>query len=75
MNLLLELRIKESIGKLELPENFERVLEEQGFLHLDVKARHVHAFGELPMLHRDPFDRMLVVQAKTDRLTLVTRDA
>ncbi len=71
---LWEIRIKEAVGKLELPEDFEDVLNRQPFLSLDVKARHVHALRDLPMLHRDPFDRLLVSQAQTERLALVTRD-
>ncbi|MBI4704755.1 MAG: type II toxin-antitoxin system VapC family toxin [Deltaproteobacteria bacterium] len=71
---LWEIRIKEALGKLELPGEFEAVLDKQPFLVLDVKARHVHALKDLPMPHRDPFDRLLVTQARTERLTLVTRD-
>ncbi|MBW2458791.1 MAG: type II toxin-antitoxin system VapC family toxin [Deltaproteobacteria bacterium] len=71
---LWEIRIKEALGKLALPDDFEQVLEREPFLVLDVKARHVHALKGLPMLHRDPFDRLLITQAQTERLTLVTRD-
>ncbi len=71
---LWEIRIKEALGKLALPDDFEQVLEREPFLVLDVKAPHVHALKDLPMLHRDPFDRLLVAQAQTERLTLVTRD-
>lgn len=71
---LWEIRIKEALGKLVLPDEFEEVVHDQRFLILDVKARHVHALKQLPMLHRDPFDRVLITQALTERLTLVTRD-
>lgn len=71
---LWEMRIKEALGKLTLPDDFEQVLEHEPFLVLDVKARHVHALKGLPMVHRDPLDRLLVAQAQTERLTLVTRD-
>ncbi len=72
---LWEIRIKEALGKLNLPDDFEQVLQREPFLVLDVKARHVHALRQLPMLHRDPFDRLLITQAQTERLTLVTRDS
>lgn len=42
---------------------------------LEVRARHVLEVDNLPQLHRDPFDRMLVGQARVERLTLMTLDA
>ena len=70
-----EIRIKEALGKLEIPSNFRRVLERQPFEMLAINAEHAHAVGDLPAHHRDPFDRMLIAQAKVERLTIVTRDA
>jgi PIN domain nuclease of toxin-antitoxin system len=70
-----ELRIKQALGKLDLPEDFREVLATQSFLSLDVSAEHALAVGDLPAIHRDPFDRMLIAQAKLERLTLVTRDS
>jgi len=69
-----EITIKQALGKLEIPRNFRRVLDDQPFEMLDITVEHVHAVGDLPAYHRDPFDRMLVAQAKLERLTLVTRD-
>ena len=69
-----EIRIKQSLGKLELPHNFWKVLDSQPFEHLDITVEHAHAVGDLPAYHRDPFDRMLVAQTKVERLTLMTRD-
>ena len=69
-----EIRIKQTLRKLAIPPDFKSVLESQPFLFLDITADHAHAVGELPLHHRDPFDRMLVAQAKTERLTLVTHD-
>lgn len=71
---LWEVAIKQAIGKL--PENAllaERILD-CGFTPLPVTAEHALAAGQLPMIHRDPFDRMLVAQAQCEELTLVTRD-
>jgi len=69
-----EMRIKQSIGKLELPENFEEILSEQPFERLSITTAHAHAVQQLPDIHRDPFDRMLIAQAKLENLTLATND-
>jgi len=70
-----EIRIKQALGKLEIPSNFRKVLDEQPFEMLPITAEHAHAVGDLPAHHRDPFDRMLIAQATVERLTIVTRDA
>lgn len=71
---LWELRIKESIGKITLPKNFYKSLTPAGFEMLPINLAHIETYGHLPPHHRDPFDRMLVAQAKVEQLTLVTRD-
>jgi len=69
-----EIRIKEAIGKLEVPAELEAVLAEESFVELPISVRHAHAVAQLPPVHRDPFDRMLVAQAKTEGFHLVTHD-
>jgi PIN domain nuclease of toxin-antitoxin system len=73
-----ELSIKHRLGKLTLTrpwdEWIEIALREGGFQTIDVTAEHGAAAGQLPMHHRDPFDRMLVAQALLEDLTIVTRD-
>jgi PIN domain nuclease of toxin-antitoxin system len=69
-----EIRIKQALGKLEIPRNFQRVLDDQPFEMLDITVEHAHTVGDLPTHHRDSFDRMLIAQAKVEGLTLVTRD-
>jgi PIN domain nuclease of toxin-antitoxin system len=69
-----ELRIKEGIGKLDLPDDFTEVLDGQAFEPLAVTTAHAHALLGLPLHHRDPFDRMLVAQARAEKLTILTRD-
>jgi len=71
---LWEIAIKKGIGKLDLPDDFEEVLSHQGFELLDVKPAHTFGLHALPLLHRDPFDRMLVAQARAEGLRIVTRD-
>ena len=70
---LWECAIKSSIGKLDIPDSFFRtVAGDYEILGIDIS--HVGACANLPMHHRDPFDRMLVAQARVGGLTLVTRD-
>ena len=72
---LWEIAIKSRIGKLE--EDAELVagqLEAAGLSELPVTHRHAVAVGRLPLLHRDPFDRLLVAQAITEPMRLLTAD-
>ena len=72
---ILEIRIKQGIGKLEIAPNFYNVIKEQGFEMLAITSDHAYAVGDLPKLHRDPFDRILIAQAMLEGFTLVTHDA
>ncbi len=69
-----ELGIKQSKGKLLLskPASEQRML--LGFLELPVTFAHAEYAAALPMLHKDPFDRMLVAQAIVEQMVLVTAD-
>jgi PIN domain nuclease of toxin-antitoxin system len=49
--------------------------EEAGFGLLPIGLRHIAAFERIPVLHRDPFDRLLVAQAEADGLVLLTHDS
>lgn len=72
-----EMSIKAGINKLQLPLPLARmheVAQQLGFVELPISFRHVEATGSLPHHHRDPFDRLLIAQALTDDLTLVSRD-
>lgn len=69
-----EMSIKKALGKLNTPGNLEEALEANNFLPLAITIRHALAVANLRSIHQDPFDRMLVAQAKLERLTLVTRD-
>ena len=73
---LWELSIKVGVGKLSLDLNgLEAALNELPFLPLPVTWAHAQATRRLPPLHKDPFDRMLVAQAISEPLTLLTHDA
>lgn len=69
-----EVAIKQSIGKFSAPADLPERIRDSGFLPLPISFEHAIAAGRLPPIHRDPFDRMLVAQARYEDLTLVTRD-
>jgi PIN domain nuclease of toxin-antitoxin system len=71
---LWECAIKASIGKLEVPEDFFDSVPEAGYEVLPIRSSHLNAYRTLPMHHRDPFDRILVAQARADALVLISRD-
>lgn len=69
-----EVTVKQAIGKLKQPADLPERIRDSGFDEIPIKSAHAIVAGRLPMIHRDPFDRMLVAQALCDDLTLVTRD-
>ncbi len=69
-----ELAVKHARGRLLAPDNLPERLGDLGFIELALGWEHARVAGELPLHHRDPFDRMLVAQAIVERLTIVTRD-
>lgn len=71
---LWEIWLKQSLGKLKLPSNFQEVLAGESFEHLPLAGSHTIELARLPWRHRDPFDRMLIAQARTCKLQLLTAD-
>ncbi|GAA0404190.1 type II toxin-antitoxin system VapC family toxin [Microbispora corallina] len=71
---LWEVAIKQSIGKLAAPDDLVERIRDSEFRELPVRFDHAIEAGRLPLLHRDPFDRLLVAQARCEGLSLVTRD-
>jgi PIN domain nuclease of toxin-antitoxin system len=69
-----ELSIKSAKGLLELDDNLLDALAAMNFVELPIRGLHAWVVKSLPPVHGDPFDRILVAQAKTENLTLVTRD-
>lgn len=69
-----EAEIKAAIGKLAVGEDLLGALEADGFLELPMTARHAVEAARLPAIHRDPFDRMLVAQARLEGLEIITSD-
>lgn len=74
-----ELSIKQGLGKVNLGEAvgpwFERARRELAATPLPITPAHAAAVETLPMIHRDPFDRLLIAQAQSEDLVLVTADA
>lgn len=69
-----EISIKTAIGKLRAPADLEQQVRRLRFRPLPVTFEHGLAVRDLPMIHRDPFDRMLITQAQANGLILVTND-
>ena len=69
-----EISIKKAMGKLEFPDTLNEEIKRHRFTPLDMNFEHAQLAGELPDIHKDPFDRMLIAQAITEKLILVTRD-
>jgi PIN domain nuclease of toxin-antitoxin system len=70
-----EVAIKTALGRLKPRRRVSDAIEDSGFEELPLRLRHAEVLATLPPHHRDPFDRMLVAQALSDGLTVVTRDA
>jgi PIN domain nuclease of toxin-antitoxin system len=75
---LWEMAIKISLGKLQLQEPYEKFIPQQlatnGIGVLNLSMEHVAAIAALPFHHRDPFDRLIAVQARIEKMTLVSAD-
>jgi len=72
---LWEMSIMERLGKLKLPDvSMSDTVSKEGFLPINISLTHGEMAGSLPLLHKDPFDRMLIAQAQEEGLTLITKD-
>ncbi len=73
-----EISVKTRLGKLALPSDVDKFLPDQiqrnAMTILPIGLAHALRVARLPLHHRDPFDRMLVAQAQSEKLTLVTAD-
>ena len=69
-----EIEIKAALGKLRAPSDLLNQLAAANFQELPITIAHALAIKQLPNLHRDPFDRIMLAQAKTAGLTFVTAD-
>lgn len=69
-----EVAIKAGLGKIAVRGSFAEAVADYGFRELPVGFAHAELVRTLPLIHRDPFDRILVAQAIVEGLTIVTRD-
>lgn len=75
---LWEISIKNGLGRDDFsvnPRLLRRGLLDNGYLELPITSEHTVSLDNLPPLHKDPFDRLLVVQAMVEGITLLTSDA
>jgi PIN domain nuclease of toxin-antitoxin system len=70
-----EVSIKSALGKLKAdPNEVLAAVEPAGFNHLPIVAGHAAKVAELPAIHQDPFDRLLIAQARFEPMILLTDD-
>ena len=72
-----EIAIKNSIGKLQLEFSFDEIevkLAGSNISLLNISVEHTQKIISLPLLHRDPFDRMIIAQSITENLTIISKD-
>lgn len=70
-----EIAIKRSLGKLSAPDDLPERISDEGFSWLAISPAHAWQVRDLPTHHRDPFDRMLIAQALTEHLPVITTDS
>ena len=70
-----EISIKKAMGKLKVPDNLQEEVGLHRFTPLNINFEHAKLAGELPNIHKDPFDRMRIAQTIIEKLTRVTRDS
>ncbi|OQX97180.1 MAG: twitching motility protein PilT [Bacteroidetes bacterium 4572_128] len=72
-----EIAIKKNIGKLELNVDFDELIKQLKINKinlLNINLKHIKQIINMPLHHRDPFDRMLISQAKIENMVIITRD-
>lgn len=76
---LWEVAIKSKLGKLDLTKPFGELFPDQlvtnGFGLMPILVKHLTALADLELLHRDPFDRLIIAQAMSEGLPVVTKDS
>jgi PIN domain nuclease of toxin-antitoxin system len=74
----MEVSTKFRLGKLPqaavLARNFEAIVRAQGFAELAISIRHAAAAGAINISHKDPFDRLLIAQAQSENMVLVSNE-
>jgi PIN domain nuclease of toxin-antitoxin system len=74
---LWEISVKNRIGKLQLPEGMQGILSSirtRGFGIIGLDYSHIEAYNALPLIHRDPFDGIIIATALVENMTIITTD-
>lgn len=75
---LWEMQIKLQLGKLTLSMTLVELIKDieksQNFIFLPIEKSHILALANLPMIHKDPFDRLIIAQALSEDMTIITDD-
>lgn len=73
-----EIQVKAQLGKLELNRSLAEIIRDQRVVNqlrvLSVRLKHVLSLQELPLHHRDPFDRLLIAQSRVEKAMMLSRD-
>jgi PIN domain nuclease of toxin-antitoxin system len=69
-----EVEIKRALNRIRAPDDVAGLVDESGFVGLAITFEHAREAGRLPLHHGDPFDRMLIAQARVEGLVLATAD-
>jgi len=72
-----EVVIKKALGRSDFrvdPQQLRDGLIQNGYSELEIRSEHALAVGSLPLIHKDPFDRILIAQAQVENVTLLTTD-
>jgi PIN domain nuclease of toxin-antitoxin system len=72
---IMEISIKSALGKMHIPQYYLELMKNKNLKELNITYTHATRVSSLPLIHKDPFDRLLVAQAMCENLTIVTRDA
>lgn len=70
-----EMAIKKSLGRLTLPHNLIEAVAAESFKILPIMPEDGLGVADLPLLHSDPFDRLLIIQAKLNDMIIITKDS
>ena len=75
---LWEIAIKQSLGKLEIKNSVQEIAKKCSEANIDIMPivpKHLDCIKELPGIHNDPFDRLIIAQAITENMSLITKDS
>jgi len=74
-----EMQIKNQLGKLQFDVPLPEMIEEQCLLNdlriLPIEQKHIFELSNLPFFHKDPFDRLLIAQARMEQIPIITADS